>query len=208
MSPPLPCSPVEDLLQDVQDLVGGPVLAVPLVQVVADGGLAHHALPVGRGLDDGLGAHATALGRKVNALTRALGDVTSGVSDERDTALAALGPGVLGNRVRFNTDDLAALSPGRGAIAGSLLVLLDGRLVDDGTGADGDMVVLGENPSMRREDDRIDVRAQVPYTGGGTLWLTPTRRSRGRRRRQRTSLRGSRSTSSCRRGYGCAPEDT
>ena len=148
-------SPVKDLLQNVQNLVCGPVLAVPLVQVVTDGSLTDHALAVGRGLNNGLSTHAATLGRKVNALSGALGDVPSGVSNKSNAALAALGPGVLRDGVRLDTDDLSTLSPRRGTVARRLLVLLDSSLVDNGSGADGHVVVLGEHPSVEVRGDIV-----------------------------------------------------
>eukprot|EP00959_Pyramimonas_sp_CCMP1952_P123502 2581918-Pyramimonas_sp.AAC.1 len=78
---------VEHLLQDVEHLVGGPVLAVPLVQVHAQVGLVNGEGAVLGALNNRLGTHAAGLGGKVDALAGALGHVAGGVAHERHAVL-------------------------------------------------------------------------------------------------------------------------
>mmetsp|Transcript_34308 Transcript_34308/g.76133 ORF Transcript_34308/g.76133 Transcript_34308/m.76133 type:complete len:465 (-) Transcript_34308:340-1734(-) len=140
--------PVEHLLQDVQNLVGGPVLAVPLVQVHAQVRLADHLLAVLGALHNGLSSHAARLGSEVDTLTGALGHVASSITNQGNAALHTAWAGVLRDGVGLNADDLATLGLDLGAVAGCLLVLLNGSLVDDSAGADGHVVVLGEHPAV------------------------------------------------------------
>uniref|UniRef100_J3LH13 Uncharacterized protein n=1 Tax=Oryza brachyantha TaxID=4533 RepID=J3LH13_ORYBR len=72
--------------------------------------------------------------------------------------MVPLRPRVLGDRVRLDADDLAALDPVLGAEARGSLELLDVGLVGDGAGADGDVVALGEHPPV---EVRRDVVADV-----------------------------------------------
>ena len=106
-------------------------------------------------LDDGLGGHAAGLGGEVDALTGALGDVTGGVADEGDAALDTAGTVVLGDGVGLDLDDLATGNLLAGTVADGLLVLLDGGTVDDGAGADTDVVVLGEDPAVEVGGDVV-----------------------------------------------------
>mmetsp|Transcript_18653 Transcript_18653/g.57341 ORF Transcript_18653/g.57341 Transcript_18653/m.57341 type:complete len:200 (+) Transcript_18653:224-823(+) len=72
---------VEDLLEDVEDGVGGFVELVVGLQVQFLELLLRRELgALGHGLDDGFTGHAARLGREVDALARALGDVAGGVS--------------------------------------------------------------------------------------------------------------------------------
>ena len=77
--------PVEQLLQDIQHLVGAPVLLVKLVQVDSEVPLPDHVLALLGALDDGLGRHAPGLGGEVDALPGALGHVAGGVSYQCDS---------------------------------------------------------------------------------------------------------------------------
>jgi len=91
---------VEDLLEDVEDGVGGAVGAVVVLDVggldLLLGGEAGSTL---HELDDGLGCHAPGLSGEVDALSGALGDVPGGISDKGDAALDTAGAGVLGDGV-------------------------------------------------------------------------------------------------------------
>ena len=129
--------PIEDLLEDVEDLVRRPVLLVELLDVGPERALACHARAAGRGRDDLLGGHAARLGGEVDALAGALGDVARGVADQRDAALDAARARVLRDRVRLDADDLPPRRLDGRAVARRLLVLLDRRLVDDGAGSCG-----------------------------------------------------------------------
>jgi hypothetical protein len=60
----------------------------------------------------------------------------------------ASGAHVLGDRVRLHLDDLASLDLGTASITHGLLVLLDGRSVDNGSSAHTDVIVLGEHPCV------------------------------------------------------------
>mmetsp|Transcript_8947 Transcript_8947/g.37885 ORF Transcript_8947/g.37885 Transcript_8947/m.37885 type:complete len:469 (+) Transcript_8947:245-1651(+) len=140
---------VENLLQDVENLVGGPVLAVPLVEVRAEVGFVDGQSAVLRLLHHRFRGHATGLSGEVDALAGALSDVPRGVADESHATLHAPGSGVLGNRVRLDADDLAARALLLGALAHRRLVRLDRRLVHDRAGAHRDVVVLGEDPAVK-----------------------------------------------------------
>jgi hypothetical protein len=140
---------VEELLEQVEHGIGRAVQAIIGGEVgVLDlhlGG--EHCAALGE-LHDGLGGHAARLGREVDALARALGHVAGGITDERSAVAHALGAIVLGDGVRLDLDDLAALDLLASALADGSLVLLDGRAVHDSTGADANMVVLGEHPAV------------------------------------------------------------
>mmetsp|Transcript_47301 Transcript_47301/g.146472 ORF Transcript_47301/g.146472 Transcript_47301/m.146472 type:complete len:510 (+) Transcript_47301:401-1930(+) len=149
---------VEEPLQRVEHEVRGPVLGVPLADVLSEVALLDHAGAGLGALRDGLCAHAAALGRKVDALAGALGHVARGVADERRAAARAPGPRVLRDGVRLHAQDLAALDAGRSAVADALLVPLDALLVHDGARAHGHVVALGEDPGV---EVRGDVLAHV-----------------------------------------------
>ena len=140
---------VEKFLEGVKDKVGGSVGLVVLGQVGRlDLGLGGKTLATVHEGNNLLGSHAARLGGKVDSLSGALGDVSGGISDKGDTSLDTARAVVLGDRVSLDLDDLSSLNLVTGTVADGLLVLLDGRAVDDGSRSDTDVVVLGEDPSV------------------------------------------------------------
>mmetsp|Transcript_5835 Transcript_5835/g.10519 ORF Transcript_5835/g.10519 Transcript_5835/m.10519 type:complete len:428 (-) Transcript_5835:55-1338(-) len=106
---------------------------------------AHTAL---RALHDRLSAHATTLGSKIDALTRALSHIPCRITHEDGAVLHAPRARVLRDRVGLNTNDLPALNAYGGTVTDALLVALDSLLVDDGAGSDCHVVALGEDPGV------------------------------------------------------------
>mmetsp|Transcript_7058 Transcript_7058/g.14178 ORF Transcript_7058/g.14178 Transcript_7058/m.14178 type:complete len:550 (-) Transcript_7058:90-1739(-) len=140
---------VKHLLKNIENRVSGSVKLVVIGDVRAlDLLLRGKTLSPLHELDDRLGGHASRLGGEVNSLSGALGHVSGGVSHQGHASVDATGAVVLWNGVGFHLDDLSSGDLLSSAIANGLLVLLDGRAVDDGSGADADVVVLGEDPSV------------------------------------------------------------
>mmetsp|Transcript_16027 Transcript_16027/g.52205 ORF Transcript_16027/g.52205 Transcript_16027/m.52205 type:complete len:524 (+) Transcript_16027:104-1675(+) len=142
---------VKHLLKNVEDQVGWAVLLVKLLQVrVLDLLLRRQAAAAGGERHNLLSSHAAGLGRKIDALPRALGDVPGGIADERNAADHTAGAHVLGDRVSLHFHDLGVWAQLLcAALADGGLVLRDGRAVHDSTSADADMVVLGEDPGVK-----------------------------------------------------------
>mmetsp|Transcript_33863 Transcript_33863/g.106495 ORF Transcript_33863/g.106495 Transcript_33863/m.106495 type:complete len:399 (+) Transcript_33863:23-1219(+) len=142
---------VEHLLQDVQHQVGWPVRRVKLLQVrVLDLHLRRQPRAARGQRHNLLRSHAARLGRKVDTLARALGHVPRRVAHERHAPDHATRPHVLRNRVRLHLHHLGVGAESVGAaLADRRLVLGDGGPVDDGAGADADVVVLGEDPRVK-----------------------------------------------------------
>ena len=146
---------VEDLLKQVQNQVGGAVLRIPFADVLHEVSLIDHAHTLLRALGDGLRTHTTALGSKVDALTRALGHVAGGVTHQNCPVLHAPWARVLRDGMRLDANDLATVDAHGRAITDALLVPLDALLVDDSAGAHGDVVALGEDPGVEVRGDVI-----------------------------------------------------
>jgi len=147
---------VENLLQNVKDGVGGSVGLVVFLEVALfDFFLGGHSLSTVHHTDDFFGCHAARLGGKVDTFSGALGNVSGGVTDEDHASLDTTRAVVFGDRVGFDLDDLSSGNLVSGTFTDGLLVLLDSRTVDDGTGSDTDVVVLGEDPSVEIRGDIV-----------------------------------------------------
>jgi len=147
---------VEDLLQDVQNSVGRSVKAVVFLKVgLLDFFLGRKSLSTIHELDNFFGCHAARLGGKVDTFSGALGNVSGGVTDKCHTSLDTTRTVVLRDGVGFDLDDLSSCDLVSGTVADGLLVLLDGRSVDDGTGSDSNVVVLGEDPTVEIRGDIV-----------------------------------------------------
>ena len=142
---------VEHPLQDVQNLVGGPIAAIPLAQV----GPFHlsgrgDALALLTHLHQGLGAHAATLGGKVNALTGTLGHITGGIAHQAHLLHHPARARVLRDGMGFHLDHLAAEQALAGPLADAPLQGLDQGLVFlHGAGAHRHVVVLGKHPGVK-----------------------------------------------------------
>mmetsp|Transcript_35186 Transcript_35186/g.85237 ORF Transcript_35186/g.85237 Transcript_35186/m.85237 type:complete len:319 (+) Transcript_35186:571-1527(+) len=70
----------------------------------------------------------------------------------------------------FDLDDLSSGNLVSGAVTDGLLVLLDGRAVDNGTGSNTNVVVLGEDPSVEIRGDVVtDVHLSHLFVEGHLL---------------------------------------
>ena len=140
---------VEDLLESIEHGVSWSVQAIILLDVgVFDLRLARKTGSSLHELNNFLSCHASRLGSEVDALTGTLGDVSSSITDKGDTTLNTTRAVVFWDRVGLDLDDLSSLNLVTGAVADGLLVLLDSRSVDDGSGSNTDVVVLGEDPTV------------------------------------------------------------
>ena len=124
-------------------------MAVPLLQVLLQVCFARDTLAVLARFDDLFGAHPTALGGEIDAFAGALGDITSGVTHQGHAAHHTAGTGMLGNGVSFHLDHLTVDQALLGPLTDAFLQALDqGLVLLHGSGADRNVVVLGEHPGV------------------------------------------------------------
>ena len=140
---------VEDLLQDIKDGVSGSVQFVVFGKV----GLFHfflggQSLSTVHKLNNFFSCHASRLGGEVDTLTGALGYVTSSVTDKSHASLDTTRAVVFWDGVGLNLDDLTSGNLVSGAVTDGLLVLLDGRTIDNSSCSNTDVVVLGQDSSV------------------------------------------------------------
>jgi hypothetical protein len=141
---------VEHLLESVEDEVSGSVCVVVLLDVgLLDLGLGRQAGAVLHERGNFLSCHTSRLGGEVDTFSRALGHISSGITDKSDTSLDTSGAVVFGDGVGLNLDNLSSRNLVTGTVADGLLVLLDSRAVHNSSSSDTDVVVLGEDPSVK-----------------------------------------------------------
>ena len=147
---------VEDLLEGIQDGVSGSVELVVLGNVCSlDLGLGGElASSIHEGNNFFCG-HASRLGGEVDTFSRALGDVSGSISNKGDTSLDTTRAVVFRDGVGLDLDDLSSGNLVSSTVTDGLLVLLDGRTVDNGTGSNTNVVVLGEDPSVEIRGDIV-----------------------------------------------------
>mmetsp|Transcript_7160 Transcript_7160/g.15532 ORF Transcript_7160/g.15532 Transcript_7160/m.15532 type:complete len:424 (-) Transcript_7160:245-1516(-) len=147
---------VEHLLQDVEDSVGGSIKLIVISKVRPFNlFLGGKPLSAFHELNNGLSSHATGLGGEVDTLTRALGDIPSGISNEGHAALDAAGTIVLRDWVGLNLDDLSPSNLISSTVADGLLVLLNGRAVHNGSSSNTNVIIFGEDPSVEVRGDIV-----------------------------------------------------
>ena len=141
---------VENILQNFQHLIGGTVLLVPDFQINLQIFFAGNLAAITAGLHHLLCAHAPTLGGKINTFTGALGYISSCIAHQGHPANDAPGAGMFRNGVGLHLDHLtieqALFSPLADA---NLQALNQGLIFLHGACADGNMVILGENPCIK-----------------------------------------------------------
>ena len=101
---------VEDLLEDVEHSVCGPVRLVVILNVRGLNLLLRgQAATVLHELDNGLRSHPAALSSEVDAFSTTFGDVSGGVTNQRNPALHPSRASVFRDRVSLDLDDFATL---------------------------------------------------------------------------------------------------